>query len=311
MSPTTVTVVVPTYMRHETLVECLTALAVQAQPADEVIVVRRPEDRGAGNLIAEFPIDIVEVLVDVPGQLHALIAGAAQANSHVVAFTDDDARPRPEWVSGIRRHFEGDPTIVGVGGRDVIPAPQQTRARDPRVGIVTAWGTVIGNHHLARGEPRDVDVLKGVNMAYRRSRLVFAEGLRGAGAQVHNEVAQCLAIVRGGGRLVFDPDLKVDHAGAPRTGADQRTRPKLSAVFDASYNLTASLLAFRRGMLWRHLAVRVALGDTTAPGLARFALALVRRDMEVARRWLPALAGCLVAVARSVRAPVVTVRGLD
>jgi hypothetical protein len=46
--------------------------------------------------------------------------------------------------------------------------------------------TLIGNHHLGVGEPREVDVLKGVNMSYRRTAIAdihFDERMRGTGAQ--------------------------------------------------------------------------------------------------------------------------------
>ena len=75
------------------------------------------------------------------------------------------------------------------------------------------------------GPVREVDVLKGVNMAYRRTAIKgmhFDERMRGTGAQVHFELAFTLPIKRAGWKIIFDPLVAVDHYLAVRFDEDQR-----------------------------------------------------------------------------------------
>jgi len=54
------------------------------------------------------------VEVDRPTQTAAMAAGVERAEGDVIAFTDDDAVPRRDWLTRIASHFE-DPRVGGVG----------------------------------------------------------------------------------------------------------------------------------------------------------------------------------------------------
>lgn len=289
-------VIVPTYRRPELLVRCLGALAAQTRPADRVIVVARLDDVASHDLVRAFdgPIrDLVLVTVDEPGVLAAMSAGLAASSAVVVAFTDDDAAPRPEWIERLLGHFE-EPSVGAVGGRDVVPG-QEAPLTD-RVGVFEKWGRVVGKHHLGRGPAREVDILKGVNMAFRAEALALAAPgvLRGSGAQVDFELLTCAYARRAGWRVVYDPAMLVDHEGAPRQGADQRVRPAASAVFDAAFNSVVAACALEaRG---RVAAYGLAVGTHDRPGIVRALAGLARRETEVLRRVVPALLGRLAGV---------------
>jgi FkbM family methyltransferase len=185
-----------------------------------------------------------EVLISRPGQVAALNAGLKAISSDVTAITDDDAAPHRNWLALLLAHFL-DPTVAGVGGRDLV----QGSVRSPReiVGIVGAYGRVIGNHHRGAGPARRVDVLKGSNMAFRTTRLRefgFDERLRGAGAQVHNDMTISLRIRAVGGILIYDPAVLVDHHVAPRIAGDDRMAHRFSAVRDEAHNETLALLDY-------------------------------------------------------------------
>src|SRR5439155_4056745 len=112
---------------------------------------------------------------------------------------------------------------------------------------------------------RDVMVLKGANMAFRREAVALPQGLRGRGAQVHFELAMSLWAIAQGWRLVYDPAAVVDHFIGPRFGADRRGRPERNAVRDATYNYVAALLSQRPELLWRRAAYGLLVGDRAAP----------------------------------------------
>lgn len=293
---TRLSVVVPSSERPAALRACLAGLHAQSSAADELVVVRREHDRATAAVVREQAAErLVEVTVTIPGLIAAMKAGARKAGGDIIAFTDDDAVPRPDWIERLRRHF-ADPAVGGVGGRDELHPPAPSDGPPDEVGRVTAWGKVKGNHHGGAGPAREVAVLKGCNIAFRREALAFPHGLRGSGAQVHNELAMCLWARNGGWRIVYDPALVVDHYPAPRPDGSGRGGDSDAAVCDAAYNLVAGLVSLRRDLLWRRAVYGLLLGDRAAPGVARAAAAIPRREPEVVRWLSPSLRGQAAAL---------------
>lgn len=305
-----VSIVVPSYRRPEALGRCLLALAEQLYSNDEVIVVRRRDDGATADAFRQLRAEAVkEVEVRTPGQVAAMLAGIRRASGDVIALTDDDAVPRADWLSQLRACFE-DPAVGGVGGRDVVHAStsnQEVLRQD--VGRITSWGKQIGNHHLGIGPARRVMLLKGANMAFRRAALAIPEGLRGQGAQVHQEVSMCLWARKQGWKLVYDPAIIVDHYPAERFDVDRRERPEAKAVSDAAYNYTFSLLSFEPQLFWRRALYGLLVGDRAIPGFARATAAFGKRDADVIRRLPPSLRGqaeALADIARGRRVSMIT-----
>lgn len=288
-----VDVVVPTYQRAEALDRCLVGLSRQSRAPNRVLVVVRVGDDSSWSVVQRHAADVVSpevVPVGLPGVVAAMSAGVAKSTGAIVAFTDDDAVPRPDWLERILAVF-GDCGVGAVGGRDVIRGQDGPLTAD--VGRILRWGLVSGMHHLGAGPPRDVDVLKGVNMAFRCSALALpAPGmLRGSGAQVDFELLTCAWAQSRGWRVVYDPEILVDHEAAPRSGGDQRRRPSASAVSEAGFNSVVAAASRGRCALIRHAAHAIALGTTDRPGIGRALVGLARRETEVVRRAGPSLRG--------------------
>jgi cellulose synthase/poly-beta-1,6-N-acetylglucosamine synthase-like glycosyltransferase len=268
-------VLVPTWRRPDHLRRCLEGLAAQRRLPDEIVVVARDDDVATWSLLEQLAPGtpaLRSVNVSVAGVSASLNAGLDAVEGDFVAITDDDAIPRPDWLERIERHLEEDPRRGGVGGRDWLHRGQRVIAGQRRtVGKVRAYGRVIGNHHLGAGGPREVDVLKGANMAFRAAALrgVRLEAcFRGSGMQLHWEIALCLAVKRAGWRLLYDPDVAVDHYPAPRFDEDQRTGRPLIALQNEVYNETWALLRWLPW--WRKLVVLaygLFVGSRLAPGL--------------------------------------------
>jgi GT2 family glycosyltransferase len=296
---TRVSVVVPTWKRPHDLARCLAALATQRRPADEVLVVIRSSDNATRAALAdlfESMPGISIVAIEEAGVVAALNAGLSAATGDIIAFTDDDAAPRPDWVERISAHFRGDPKLGAVGGRDCIRGLRAQPVSMPVVvGKLQWFGRVIGNHHLGTGEPRPVDVLKGVNMAFRRE-VLLPEGsdrrLRGQGAQVHWELALSLRARRAGYALLYDPAVLVDHYPAERFDRDQRNQLIPAAITDQVHNETLAILehlptARRLAFLtWATLS-----GTRDSPGLLLGLVGAADR-----RRILPTLRGRLAGL---------------
>lgn len=270
----TMSVVVPTWRRPEHLSRCLAGLEAQVRRADEVVVVARQEDTETWGVIERAEagcLAIRSVAVTAPGMVPSLNVGLHAATGEVVVITDDDTVPHPDWLERMEAAFALDRRIGGVGGRDWLHEGDRV-VDDARsvVGKVRWYGRVVGNHHLGAGQPRDVDVLKGANMAFRREAIrgVRIAELRGRDTQPHWEWDVCLPVKRAGWRLVYDPAIAVDHFRAPRLDEDQRTGRPISALANEVYNETYILLRhlprLRAAVV---LAYGLAVGTRLAPGL--------------------------------------------
>jgi GT2 family glycosyltransferase len=293
-----VSIVVPSYRRPDRLACCLSALARQSEAADEILVVCRPEDTETHAGVAATA-EVRRVEVQESGVLAAMRAGARAAGGDLIGFVDDDAEPHAGWLEGVLAHL-ANPGVGAVGGRDIVDHIQGAKPQTD-VGRITAVGKLIGAHHLGAGPPRDVDVLKAANMVFRRPALALPDGLRGAGAQVHFEVATSLWAIDQGWRLVYDPALVVDHLAGPRFDDDARGAQSRRATANAAYNLTICIGTLRPGLRHRRLAYGLLAGDQELPGLLRTARAALDRDMRVAARLGPSIRGQLVAYAQLLR----------
>ena len=287
---TTVSVIVTTYGRPDSLGACLDGLRAQERAADEVVVVVHDSDLASAQVVARLTRGWSElrcVAVGSHGMVPAFNAGLAAARHEIVAFVDDDAVPLPDWLARLLDAFTADPRIAAVGGRDLIFSRRgvehhggflESTRGSPRVGVVQWFGRQIGNHHIGSGVARDVDVLKGVNMSFRR-RDVAAHGfdtrLRGVGSQLHSELSICLPLRGRGLRVVYDPAILVRHYPAPRGYGVAREDASIATIRDAVHN--EALAVLDHGPPARRAAFAiwgVVVGTRSYPGLLMLALRL-------------------------------------
>jgi glycosyltransferase involved in cell wall biosynthesis len=284
-----VSVIVPTYRRPESLARCLDALDRQERPAEEILVVVRGDDSASEEVVRSRAPAARLVPVERPGVVAAMNAGLDASSGDVVALTDDDAAPHPDWLERILDAYAGEVRIAAVGGRDWVTSYKTGRLIDgsePVVGTVSWLGHVTGNHHAGVGRARDVDVLKGVNLSVRGKLLReirFDERLRGVGTEHHWELALCLTLRRLGYRIVYDPAIAVDHYPQPRVNDSRMFNSR--ELRDAMHNETVAVLehlpAWQRGV---HLAWACLIGTRSTPGVAQLIRSLPARG---AAAWPP------------------------
>ena len=312
-SADTLTVIVPTYRRVERLGQCLDGLHAQIRPADEVVVVAQVSDhetlaylRERERSWPELSITVVERGGTIAAQNQALTV----ATGTIVAFCDDDAVPFPDWAERLMATFANDDQIVAVGGRDVVYLDGRVFGADPlrgwrrlfgppAVGRIQWCGRMTGNHHRADARRCDTDVLKGVNMSFRRSQVIglgFDERLLGKGAIVHTELSICLPLRKRGLRIVYDPAILVAHHPAVRAAGDHRTEQQADVITVVSYNEALCILDYfappRRVvfMVWAFM-----IGTSGVPGLAVLLRELVAGRPKAWSRFAAAQRGRLRA----------------
>lgn len=294
-----VAVIVPSWQRPRSLERCLRALALQTRVADEVVVGLRADDvesmRAVEAQARAFPAALRCAMTNTPGVIAAMEAALTHCRSDaaIVAITDDDTEPRPDWIERIVATF-ADPRVGGAGGRDW---QAKDRGASSVVGKLQWFGRTVGNHHLGTGSARDVDVLKGANCAYRAPLLRaagFDARLAGAGAQQYWELALCLRLRRAGWRLVYDPAIAVDHHVEPRGDDDQLHRGVFAAapLSDAVHNETLVLLEHQRGPARAAFAAWALLAGTRhEPGVALLPVLALGGDRAAFAKWRATLDG--------------------
>jgi GT2 family glycosyltransferase len=273
-----ISVLIVSYRRPELLQSCLRSLLHQVRAPDEVVVVGVTDDTPTRAVVEQSAMSgsysSIWRSVAAPSVVAQTNLGLAVCQADVVAFTNDDAEPRSDWLERIEPYYQ-DETIGGVGGRDYVHLKDGTivDGEVAQVGQITWFGRLRGNHHLTYPAVVDVDVLKGVNMSCRHSLLRSVDLRMAGGGQWHWEIDASLQIRRAGKRLVFDPSICVDHYPGPRGSA---LDPDF--VYMANHNLALGLAKHFKP--WRRIVFLLYTflwGDYPEMGLAVFGKTYLER----------------------------------
>ena len=109
----TVSVVIPARNAEDDIRDCIACCLDQTVAATEIVVV----DNGSSDRTASVATQAgARVLLEpLAGSYRARNRGWRATNADVVAFTDADCRPEPDWLQHILVPFS-DPSVSGVGG---------------------------------------------------------------------------------------------------------------------------------------------------------------------------------------------------
>ena len=217
MQPT-VSVVVVSRERPESLLWCLTALAGVRFDAFEIVVVA-DEAGYSAVLETDFARKVKLVRFDEANISAARNKGVAQAAGEIVAFIDDDAAAEPMWLAQLASAF-ADPDVACAGGyvRGRNGISYQWKARQ-----VNEEGSAIAldNGGLEPFSPgvRDGYAVKteGTNMALRRAALCAQGGFDEAFHFFLDETDLNLRLHQKGHKTVLVPRAEVHHAYAAST----------------------------------------------------------------------------------------------
>lgn len=208
----TVTLVICTRDRPDSLDRCLRAAARLDPAPDEVLVVDNTPGREVVRSLAEEH-GARYTVEPVPGLSRARNRGFAESTSDIIAYIDDDAEADADWLGTLMEQF-GDPLVAAVTGETInSPAlrdyfrPQPTR--------------YVGNHDPLWFEMATFGGLGfGTNMAIRRSAVpwpkLFDERLgRGAPIRLAEESYAFASLLSRGFRAAHVPSAFVLHEMKP------------------------------------------------------------------------------------------------
>ena len=294
-----ITVIVPTYKRPKDLKRCLDGLKLQDRSVDELIVTVRDIDDLTWSFLETYNCDLLPlkiIKIEVTGVVAAMNSGLDVATGDIIAFTDDDAVPRKDWLEKIESHFLADNAVGAVGGRDVMYDGSELITGEKRiVGKIQWFGRAIGNHHLGIGNVREVDVLKGVNMSFRSTAIAnmkFDERLLGNGAQVHFEILFCTLLKRNKWKLIYDPEIVVDHFRAERFDEDRRNNFNQIAWSNQVHNETVAIMEFlppSRRIIY--IIWFILIGTRQARGIVQLLRFLPTEGLLTIYKWIASMHG--------------------
>jgi len=249
-----IAVVIATTRRETRLAFALDALAEQTLPsaAFEVVVVRGRHDGMPTVPPKGLPVRVLEHASAGPATLRNV--GWRSTGAPLVAFTDDDCRPRPDWLERLCEAARGDREDVLVQGR-TEPDPDERHllyglARSLRVTAPSGW-------------------YETCNMLYTRALVErlggfderFSGGTRGPQGGEDTDLA--LRALRAGADFRFADRAVVWHAVHPRHAWDAvRDARRWSTIASLVERYPEQRDALHRRIFWKpqHERFLVAAG---------------------------------------------------
>lgn len=219
-----ISVVVCTYNRAGLLPRTLEGLNAQEAPRDlrwELVVVDNNSTDGTREVIERFipqaPMPVSHVFEPEQGISAARNTGIAHARGEVIAFTDDDVRPAPDWVAMVGR-VQRESGADLIGGR-ILPDWSGPVPRWLRDEPELAYCLAIMEHDKAErvvstSQPGQI---WGANFAARRSLFerigMFDTRLGQKGAKLYRGEDSDLVrrAIKAGCVAIYDPRLVVWH----------------------------------------------------------------------------------------------------
>lgn len=229
----TVSVVICAYTadRWEDLAAATASIRAQTQPAHEIIVVIDHNPQLLQRVQAAMPDVLVLANKGSSGAGESRNTGVEAASGSLIAFLDDDAVARADWLERATEAFR-DSRVLGVGGT-IDPAWEEN---EPRWMAREFWWTVGCTYPGLPTSPAPVRNLIATNMFLRRDDFIALNGFRAGfgktGARSGTEETDFC--IRAGQRWpdrfwLYDPAVAVTHK-VP--AARSRLRYFVSRCFD-------------------------------------------------------------------------------
>ena len=147
-----VSVVVPTYKRPHLLRNCLSSLLKQQFPPDayEIIIVDDADAEETRFLVEAFSEEVgscpairYAAATETQGPAAARNIGWRMARGEIIAFTDDDCLPEPDWLQEGLAAFHDE--LAGVSGQVIVPVPSPPTDYEKNVSRLTECAFVTAN----------------------------------------------------------------------------------------------------------------------------------------------------------------------
>jgi GT2 family glycosyltransferase len=226
-----VSVVIPVLNGERSLPALLQAIAAQAGPSHEVLVV----DNGSSDATPTVARDHGAKVVSEPvrGRARARNAGVANAAAPLIAFTDADCVPEPGWLQGLVNGLQSSPLAAG-RVRLLTGAPPNRWER-----LEGLW-RFTQERNVAHGWAATA------NLGVRRAAFVEIGGFDATYRHIGEDVDFCLRAGRAGLTLGYRDDAVVSH------GAERNARTIFRRAIVHGYSSQQHAQRWPGVVGWRH-----------------------------------------------------------
>jgi glycosyltransferase involved in cell wall biosynthesis len=214
--------IICTYNRYDVLDAAITSCIEQDLDAAEfeiIIVDNSPDHAEAEKVGRQYRKheNLSYLIEKTPGLANARNVGARKTEADIVAFLDDDAIAKPDWLRMLVKSFDDFGDKVMVAGGKISPiwdAPRPSWLGDNKLGHVSVvdWG----------GSARPIkknEWIAGANISFLRSALLevggFNTSLGRKGPEtslLNNEESDVIErLTSNGGIVLYIPEAEVDH----------------------------------------------------------------------------------------------------
>jgi GT2 family glycosyltransferase/membrane protein implicated in regulation of membrane protease activity len=195
-----ISVVVCSYNGARLIADCLEGLGRVEYPHFEVIVVDDGSKDATASIARAYGVRVISTPNQGLGA--ARNVGLAAATGDIVAYTDDDARPDPHWLTYLARVFMTT-THAAVGGPNIAPPGDGAIASC----VANAPG---GPVHVLVSDTQ-AEHIPGCNMAFRKSALESIGGFDPRFRRAGDDVDVCWRLLDQGLTIGFSPGAMVWH----------------------------------------------------------------------------------------------------
>lgn len=212
-----VSVVVITWNRPLFVASCLDHLERLTERPHQILIVDASPGPDTAAVVAGHPGATRHAFPGGAGHMtHARNEALLHATGDVIAFLDDDANVRPEWMTGLLEAYRNS-RVAAVAGRTCNPGEDEEHADPDTIGRMLPSGELTGNFGANPGRIITIDHGIGANMSFRREVLARLGGFRDdyPGTALREDTDIFLRLRQLGLRAVFAPAAVVDHVGAP------------------------------------------------------------------------------------------------
>ena len=129
------------------------------------------------------------------------------SHADILAFLDDDAYPRKDWLKNAVLHFK-DPKVAAVGGPAVTPMSDSLLQRVSGAVFLSKIGGGFPERYWPLGRVREVDDWPSVNLLVRKDMFEKVGGFNSE-YWPGEDTKLCLDIIKAGGKIIYDPDVFV------------------------------------------------------------------------------------------------------
>ena len=231
-----VSVVVPLYNAESTIVQCIEALLGQTVPIDEIIIVDNNSKDNSYEVVRKFIENnssrgnVRVVKEPKKGAASARNAGMNLAVSGIIAFTDQDCIPPPNWIENVIAAFENNSNAAMVAG---VGRGAFTRTAIEKFTYLMREKT---NSLSGACEFGEISCFTGpvfMTMNAAVKRIVLSEGVRfdeSFPAIGGEDVDICMQALKKGMHVMFLPELYVLH----------QERNRITDIYKQNYSYTLS-----------------------------------------------------------------------